>query len=766
MGMSQMHSSGFGVKTNGGGGAELVAVLPDTLSPGVLYILPDGTVWYRDADGNPAEIDYVHDVVYDTLSSRSFVTDGVAHIPRFRANPSANGVNGDESRAPYSFDFGYNFISAGSIVTVSGWGTGWAGESTQQIALSQYTPSSAMLSPISDIITVNDGDTSFSFTLAAALTPYYALCVIRVSPSETYTAAQGDNTTKTTQVIGDLTQPGLQYQRYMPVDATVPIGQGGTNKTSWSAGAIPQFDAETGAFAEIFIAQLVEAGNQGLVTSEMVNAAIAAYEAGITPIGGWWLGKTQTDTTMPTPADVLAAHPDIAAGTILNYFDFTANTPYVATPDGAFWTANTPIADAERKMVVISLEFVDTAQAGLGGLAFSDADGDWAYAPFQMRAPDMVTITLNEQGQLQAPAIPTLQSGVAANAEAIEEVKGAYLPLTGGALTGDLTIAAPNKLIFGNDVTRQQIVLYDASTDFGMGVQPSTVYQRVIQTGAHRFFLGGEHSGTAGDPGATGTEPALINNSGLTARGAVTINSAAKQGGGTQPTGTASLYIRPTAPDGTAPVSAGAQVTARVSTGRAEAAGLWGNGGLQFFGSGEAPNTLYELLVSADSKTTTPPAGLGGLANAWTETTEVTVVCADSPSQGIVFIPGVHTPADAKAAFLSTSAFAPAVAGHFTLGTAALPWGMMYAPNVNSFQAKVVGGVLDTGSIGVSGIVVNGTGDYTLTLGTAPKFLSAPNINGGVARDYTCTQDGTTLRYVFTDSSGAVADTDFTVTGV
>jgi hypothetical protein len=241
-------------------------------------------------------------------------------------------------------------------------------------------------------------------------------------------------------------------------------------------------------------------------------------------------------------------------------------------------------------------------------------------------------------------------------------------------------------------------------------------------------------------------------------QGDLTINSSSA--------GTASLSIKPTAPGGTEPVPNGLQATARVSTGRNEAAGLWGYGGLQIFGSGESAKTLYELLVSIDTKTTTPPAGLGGISSAWTEATEITLLSADSGTQGIVIIVGAQTPSNAKAALFNLTGFFPAVAGQFTLGTPQLPWGMAYATNIDSFLASVVSGALDPASKGVAGIEVNGTGDYTLTLEKVPAFPSVPLIMGGVSRGYTFLQDGTSLRYVFTDSSGAAADTDFIARGV
>lgn len=87
---------------------------------------------------------------------------------------------------------------------------------------------------------------------------------------------------------------------------------------------------------------------------------------------------------------------------------------------------------------------------------------------------------------------------------------GLYLPLTGGALSGDLTID-PGALFFGSR-TVQQLNLY--ATSYGLGVQSSTLYFRSSNVATFSWHRGGVHSNVANDPGAGGVEAMRIDATG------------------------------------------------------------------------------------------------------------------------------------------------------------------------------------------------------------------------------------------------------------
>jgi hypothetical protein len=78
---------------------------------------------------------------------------------------------------------------------------------------------------------------------------------------------------------------------------------------------------------------------------------------------------------------------------------------------------------------------------------------------------------------------------------------GAFLLKSGGAMTGDLTLATPAELNFGNAV-RQMINLW--GTDYGIGVQTDTLYQR--SNNDFSWFIGGVHHDSRNQPGSGGTE--------------------------------------------------------------------------------------------------------------------------------------------------------------------------------------------------------------------------------------------------------------------
>ena len=84
-----------------------------------------------------------------------------------------------------------------------------------------------------------------------------------------------------------------------------------------------------------------------------------------------------------------------------------------------------------------------------------------------------------------------------------------FLRITGGSLTGSLDVQDPTTLNFGN-VTRQMLNLYN--TDYGIGVQTGTLYQR--SGSDFSWFKGGTHDDNANAPGSGGIENMRLGSTG------------------------------------------------------------------------------------------------------------------------------------------------------------------------------------------------------------------------------------------------------------
>src|SRR3954470_6206332 len=103
---------------------------------------------------------------------------------------------------------------------------------------------------------------------------------------------------------------------------------------------------------------------------------------------------------------------------------------------------------------------------------------------------------VNIAGDTMTAALVLPGNPAAALEAAPKQYVDLMLPLTGGTLTGDLTIATPQALNFGQAV-RQMLNLY--ATTYALGVQSTTLYQR--SGGGFGWYKGGVHSATARDPG-------------------------------------------------------------------------------------------------------------------------------------------------------------------------------------------------------------------------------------------------------------------------
>ena len=84
---------------------------------------------------------------------------------------------------------------------------------------------------------------------------------------------------------------------------------------------------------------------------------------------------------------------------------------------------------------------------------------------------------------------------------------GDFLRVTGGTMSGDLSVSNAAKLNFG-DATRQMLNLYNA--DYGIGVQANTLYTRSANDWSwHRL---GTHSDVRNSPGTGGSEAMRLGN--------------------------------------------------------------------------------------------------------------------------------------------------------------------------------------------------------------------------------------------------------------
>jgi len=81
-------------------------------------------------------------------------------------------------------------------------------------------------------------------------------------------------------------------------------------------------------------------------------------------------------------------------------------------------------------------------------------------------------------------------------------------PTVGAALTvtgGNVSIPSPGTLNFGS-ITRQMLNLFQESpTNYGIGVQTATLYNRVSAVGGFAWFQGGTHNDAQNNPGTGGT---------------------------------------------------------------------------------------------------------------------------------------------------------------------------------------------------------------------------------------------------------------------
>jgi hypothetical protein len=120
-------------------------------------------------------------------------------------------------------------------------------------------------------------------------------------------------------------------------------------------------------------------GYPSATVDQMIAAATVAL------LGTWYLGKTLAATVMGTP-DSYKTKYELADASILSYFDFATNTPYMAAQSTAgsgvydTWTAGTALTPHANQPARISLNYVDINQTNnYGGLSIYNGT-DWAIA--------------------------------------------------------------------------------------------------------------------------------------------------------------------------------------------------------------------------------------------------------------------------------------------------------------------------------------------------------------------------------------------------
>jgi hypothetical protein len=99
------------------------------------------------------------------------------------------------------------------------------------------------------------------------------------------------------------------------------------------------------------------------------------------------------------------------------------------------------------------------------------------------------------------------------NADLLDGLDSAAFVLKAGdTMTGNLTLANPASINFGSTV-RQMLNLWGTpGTDYGIGVQAATLYQR--SQSAFAWFRGGSHANAQFDPGTGGTRLMTLENTG------------------------------------------------------------------------------------------------------------------------------------------------------------------------------------------------------------------------------------------------------------
>jgi hypothetical protein len=168
-------------------------------------------------------------------------------------------------------------------------------------------------------------------------------------------------------------------------------------------------------------------------------------------------------------------------------------------------------------------------------------------APRQRMTPTPYAIYAARAGDLQAGASPTFTGSVTfnpfsgppfnvanntkvpnLNADLLDGIdSSAFVLKAGDTMTGNLTLANPASLNFGNN-TRQMLNLW--SSVYGVGVQAGTLYFRsdgsFIDSGNFAWYRGGVHADGLLDPGGGTTLMTLENTGRLTVEGGVRVNFA------------------------------------------------------------------------------------------------------------------------------------------------------------------------------------------------------------------------------------------------
>jgi hypothetical protein len=352
--MSQMYSSGFGVKLNGG--TRTVDTLPATLSPGVLYILPDGTAWYRDKDGNAAELAGGGDVtdVRNSLTGVSFVGyGGIANIDGFEMlNMAWNATDNGDTQAPYRFKFTPLTPAKGASITVSLLAA-WQGD-PQDICVADVAGQAAGGYTYTRVSTIASGVYSGQQTFSVEATrelellgQWYCLCAVTTSGGvETLAPILGDTPSK--QVTANkFIQSGLQQEDFAgqiaalqtsldgklsltggTLTGPLQIAPSDTTATTMQTGVIgfqgnPQ---DASAHAQMFlleqIAFYLQNGGPGEVANIMAfgtqenSCHIRTREQGAFYIyfGGYWNNAPNNAGTTPNPGSTKPVAPNAKVG--------------------------------------------------------------------------------------------------------------------------------------------------------------------------------------------------------------------------------------------------------------------------------------------------------------------------------------------------------------------------------------------------------------------------------------------------------------------
>lgn len=126
------------------------------------------------------------------------------------------------------------------------------------------------------------------------------------------------------------------------------------------------------------------------------------------------------------------------------------------------------------------------------------------------------------------------------NADWYEARERGVAAITGGTISGVATLQATGP-IQANSGLALGAMLNLYTTDYGLGIQPGTLYLRA--NGGFSFYAGGFHSDAAEDAGGSGTQLARLTASGLSIAGSYRIGGAqvvgARRSGWGSPTGTA-----------------------------------------------------------------------------------------------------------------------------------------------------------------------------------------------------------------------------------